>query len=256
VLDVDLSWWMPIYRRIAETLGLSEEEDRRAAGLMADLASGKSVEPYQLEELLAGRPVLVAWNGPNLERDLATIVGSVGRADFAVLAADGAAMTTYSLLGRVPDAIVSDLDGRNAVTLRLAEMGALPVVHAHGDNVPALQRWVPRLPRLLPTTQVEPVGPVRNFGGFTDGDRAAFLALAAGADGILLAGVDLTSSSPLDILRGKDLGFKRAKLGVAAWMVELLARDLGARVYVLPTARGLEGSGVKAVGDPSEVLLR
>ncbi len=256
MLDVDLSWWMPIYRRIAEMLGLSEEGDRRAAGLMADLASGKSVEPHQLEELLAGRHVLVAWNGPNLERDLATIVWSVGRVDFPVLAADGAAMTTYSILGRVPDATVSDLDGRNTVTLRLAEMGAVPVIHAHGDNVPALQKWVPRLPKLLPTTQVEPVGPVRNFGGFTDGDRAAFLAHAAGAEGILLAGVDLTSSSPLDVLRGKDLGFKRAKLGVAAWMIELLARDLGARVYVLPTARGLERSGAEVVENPSEVLLR
>ncbi len=251
--DVDPGWWMPVYRWIAERLGLSEEDDRRAASILADLAADRSVDADVVEEVLRGRPAVVAWNGPNLERDLVAIARSAGGREFSVLAADGAAMVTHSILGRV-DAIVTDLDGRNRVTARLAEMGALPVVHAHGDNVPSLLKWVSRLPTLLPTTQVEPVGPVRNFGGFTDGDRAAFLAHAAGADDILLVGVDLASSSPLDVFRGKDLAMKRAKLAVAGRMIGLLVRELGARVRILPTARGLEGSGARIVGDPSEVL--
>ena len=40
------------------------------------------------------------------------------------------------------------------------------------------------------TTQAQPIGNLYNFGGFTDGDRALFLAVALGASQITLAGMD------------------------------------------------------------------
>jgi uncharacterized Rossmann fold enzyme len=40
------------------------------------------------------------------------------------------------------------------------------------------------------TTQSIPEGKLYNFGGFTDGDRAIFLAVELGAEKIFLAGMD------------------------------------------------------------------
>jgi uncharacterized Rossmann fold enzyme len=90
------------------------------------------------------------------------------------------------------DLMVTDLDKTPDTACALTHEGVPVAVHAHGDNVPAVERWVPRLDGeyLLPTTQAEPRGPVRNYGGFTDGDRAAFLADAFGAAELRFPGWD------------------------------------------------------------------
>jgi uncharacterized Rossmann fold enzyme len=76
--------------------------------------------------------------------------------------------------------------------VRLTERGVPVAVHAHGDNDGAIRKVVPDCDGafVLPTTQAEPHGPVRNFGGFTDGDRAAFLADHLGAARLVLVGWD------------------------------------------------------------------
>jgi uncharacterized Rossmann fold enzyme len=73
------------------------------------------------------------------------------------------------------------------------------VVHAHGDNVDALSEEVPRLKRVVGTTQSKPLDNVYNFGGFTDGDRCVFLAQEFGARSITLIGFDFkdTNVTPL-----------------------------------------------------------
>jgi uncharacterized Rossmann fold enzyme len=48
---------------------------------------------------------------------------------------------------------------------------------------------------VLATTQAAPRGAVGNHGGFTDGDRAAFLADAAGAERLVFAGWDFDDPS-------------------------------------------------------------
>ena len=69
------------------------------------------------------------------------------------------------------------LDG---ATDRLPELNLGPpivVVHAHGDNIPLLNNWVPRFPGLLvATTQAAPLPHVHNFGGVHGCDPAAFAA--------------------------------------------------------------------------------
>jgi len=61
------------------------------------------------------------------------------------------------------------------------------VIHGHGDNMDALKEWVPKFEgELLCTTQTDPVERVHNFGGFTDGDRGAYIADHFGADSISL----------------------------------------------------------------------
>ncbi|MFW5966056.1 MAG: 6-hydroxymethylpterin diphosphokinase MptE-like protein, partial [Persicimonas sp.] len=91
------------------------------------------------------------------------------------------------------DWMVTDLDKNPETVRRLAARGPPVAVHAHGDNLAALASVVPECPAgsVLPTTQAEPRDHVMNVGGFTDGDRAAFLADHLGAADLAFVGWDL-----------------------------------------------------------------
>ncbi|MGQ0534622.1 MAG: hypothetical protein ACT4PT_00940, partial [Methanobacteriota archaeon] len=61
----------------------------------------------------------------------------------------------------------------------------------------ALRMRLHRFPGpVLGTCQVMPFGRLANFGGFTDGDRACFLAEEMGAKEVLLAGFDFENPGP------------------------------------------------------------
>jgi hypothetical protein len=63
-------------------------------------------------------------------------------------------------------------------------------VHAHGDNIDKLEKYVPLLHSIVGSTQSVPLKNVYNFGGFSDGDRCVFLAKEFGAAKINLIGFD------------------------------------------------------------------
>jgi hypothetical protein len=83
------------------------------------------------------------------------------------------------------------MDGEIKDIVDAIRRGSVAVIHAHGDNMKVLESWVPRIEKALGSTQVEPRQHVHNFGGFTDGDRSAFLAEEANARRIVLMGMDL-----------------------------------------------------------------
>ena len=106
-----------------------------------------------------------------------------------------------------PDIVVSDLDS-NPVFLKKAEnLGAIIIVHAHGDNIDNMKNFVPRFKRVLGSTQVMPLSKVYNFGGFTDGDRCVFLADEMNAKSITLVGMDFE-----DDVRPSDFKESNTKL--------------------------------------------
>lgn len=192
--------WAPVYREILVEFGFSRDEDEEAARLLKGLLSGRegdlSIE--DLDSMIRGRRVLVCGNGPNLSGELEEILKErvhPGRSDTAsiddlvVIAADGAT-TPLLAVGVVPDVIVTDLDGFLPDIIAANLMGSAVVVHAHGDNKAALKEYVPRLKRVLGTTQSVPLEGVYNFGGFTDGDRSVFLARSFGAEEIRIIGFD------------------------------------------------------------------
>jgi len=172
--------WEGFYKKIREDLGISEEADREAARLLDTL-----VEPPELERLegrIREREVALFGAGPSLEEMKAVPSG-------VRISADGA---TSFLMERdiVPDIIVTDLDGRIEDLVSANERGSLVVVHAHGDNAKLIERHAKKFERPLGTTQTRPFGNLLNFGGFTDGDRAAYLAEHFGASRIDLYGMD------------------------------------------------------------------
>lgn len=183
--------WEPIYQEILEEFGFSREEDEEAARLLQRLLLGREndLSPEDLSSMIRGREVVVCGNGPSLRRELKKFLVELDTGEIAVIAADGAT-TAILAAGVLPDVIVTDLDGFLPDIIAANERGSVLVVHAHGDNMDALKEYVPRLTKVLGTTQSEPMDGVFNFGGFSDGDRCVFLARNFGARRIRIIGFD------------------------------------------------------------------
>ncbi|NUB92122.1 DUF115 domain-containing protein [Haloterrigena sp. SYSU A121-1] len=178
--------WEPVYEAICRDFGYDRTGDERARDVLASLT-----DDFDLDRLssLRDATVAVAGAGPSLESASAL---ERARAADAVVAAS-TAVDTLAANGIDADCMVTDLD-KNPETVRRLTGAETPVaVHAHGDNVPLVRDVVPDCASefVLPTTQAAPRGPVRNFGGFTDGDRAAFLADHLGAAELAFVGWDL-----------------------------------------------------------------
>ncbi len=185
--------WEPLYLAILEDFGFSRHRDVEAAELLRELLQGKENSLLAAEALLSGRRAVVCGNAPCLSRELEEIKS--GQVEDAVfLAADGATtvLLEHSIL---PAIIVTDLDGPFPAILKANKLGSIAVVHAHGDNLDALKRYVPLLDRVMGTVQCQPSEGLYNFGGFTDGDRAVFLAKEMGAGSIDLLGFDFDDQS-------------------------------------------------------------
>jgi uncharacterized Rossmann fold enzyme len=214
--------WEPHYRAICAQFGYREADDRAAAWELHALVP-PTRRLRELGVLLRNRRnVAIVGAGPSLERTPpAALAGQV------VVACDGA--TTWLRENRVlPDVVVTDLDGRPQDLLWAAAQGSSMAVHAHGDNRPALRDLAPRLgPQLYGTYQCAPelgLEPMRNVGGFTDGDRAVLLCEALGARAALLVGFDFRAPPGRHSFRW-DPATKPAKL---AW-AERLVGEAAAR---------------------------
>jgi uncharacterized Rossmann fold enzyme len=215
--------WSPVYEEILADFGFGREADEQARDELARLLS--ETPPFDLDRLdVTGETVAIAGAGPSLTggetgealtggetgdagtKDTGPGDAETGDADPApknaeldrVREADAvfAASTAAEVLrdeGVEIDCVVTDLDGTPETAQTLTESGTPVAAHAHGDNVAQVRHWIPRFDaeHVLATTQARPVGPVRNFGGFTDGDRAAFLADHLGAAELTFVGWDL-----------------------------------------------------------------
>jgi len=185
---MEFSTWEPVYDAIRADLGYDRAGDEAARADLAEL-----VDAFDLGRLgeTDGSTVAVAGAADTLPEE----VEGAAAAD-VVFAASTAADTLLEAGVRV-DLMITDLD-KNPDTARALTIEGIPVaVHAHGDNRDAVDVHVPPMETswVLPTTQAAPAGPVRNFGGFTDGDRGAFLADHLGAGELVFPGWDLDDFS-------------------------------------------------------------
>ena len=191
---MQFSEWEPHYQEIVEYFGFDRAADEEAARLLATLLDRDNL--LSLASLTDGNEVTVCGNAPCLKDEITKITG-------IVFAADAAAEVLDSH-GIVVDAIFTDLDGATDRIIELNREGTIIVIHAHGDNMPLLNYWVPRFRgKVVGTTQAAPLPHVYNFGGFSDGDRAVFAADELGASKITLAGFDLDDENVDPMKRGK-----------------------------------------------------
>ena len=182
---MEFQFWEPIYTEILEDFGFSRIRDEEAALLLSELLKDKKRSMDEAAQRLCGRAAAICGNAPSLAKELE----GLQERDLAFVAADGA-MAVLLSKGVAPDIVVTDLDGPFDAIRSASLMGSLIVIHAHGDNLDALQKYVPLLDQAIGTTQCQPPEGLYNFGGFTDGDRCVFLARALGAASIRLLGFD------------------------------------------------------------------
>lgn len=219
--------WEPIYGKIAEDFNFPLEKEKQSADILNKLLEKKNLYSIKkLEDLIAGNEVIVFGAGPSLEPSLIThkkeFVGKLK------IAADGA---TSALLKNnvLPDIIITDLDGKVSDQLDANSKGSIAIIHAHGDNIDDVKNYVPEFKGdVIGTTQIDPKSyeNIHNFGGFTDGDRAVFLADSYHAKKIYLIGFDFDGGiGKYSFPENKDKNLKLKKLKWCKYLIDLLKKD-------------------------------
>jgi uncharacterized Rossmann fold enzyme len=204
--------WDQYYVKILDYFGFSREDDEEAARLLSSILPGNDIS--LLTDTISGSDIIVAGNAPSLPDD-------IKKTDFEgkiVIAADAAARVMKKG-GVIPDIVFTDLDGLDDDVLEMNEAGTILAVHAHGDNMPLVKSWVPKMKGpVVGTTQSTPLENVYNFGGFSDGDRGVFAAYELGAKSVSLIGFDLDDKSVDPV--------KHGKLMIARKLLHLLGHDI------------------------------
>ena len=228
---MEFGLWEKYYTEILDDFGFSRENDEKSAKLLDEILSTEGC--LTLDELgeftCFSDKFIIFGAGPSLKDHVTFLKENCNLKDYVLLAADGA--TTALVDEKIaPDIIATDLDGNLDDILLANFRGANIVIHAHGDNIEKIAHLTPFFTSILGTTQAQPIGNLYNFGGFTDGDRALFLAVALGASQITLAGMDFGDtvtrySRPnikTDTAKADD--FKRKKLQYAEkftqWIID------------------------------------
>lgn len=143
------------------------------------------------------RPCIIVAPGPTLEELFCKFFDTpeVDVSGYFIIAVDGAARRFLEKNKNV-DVVVTDLDGLS--TEQIIELhdnySATIIVHGHGNNVNKIQAFFDTISldeRYVFTTQIEATIRVANLGGFTDGDRAIFAAIALGFKRVHLLAMDL-----------------------------------------------------------------
>ena len=188
---MEFGLWERYYTKILDDFGFSRSGDENSAKVLDEILSEEGCLTLDdLSQIVGFSDKFIVFGaGPSLKEHIIYLKENYDLRDYVLVSADGA--TTALIEERLsPDIVATDLDG-NIDDILLANLrGANIAVHAHGDNLEQIIKITPFFNNVLGTTQAQPVGNLYNFGGFTDGDRAMFLAVALGASEITLAGMD------------------------------------------------------------------
>lgn len=220
--------WFPYYQDIRRQFGYSTETDQQAADVLSKLIRRKALDIKILRRKIEGKQIIVIGAGKSLENSTAFL--KKNKKSIKIVA-DGA---VQALIERKikPDIVVTDLDGNLSFLYEAERIGAIMVVHAHSDNIDKLKKIIPKFKHVIGSTQMMPVKNVHNFGGFTDGDRCAFLAEEFGAGEIILVGMDFgreIGRYSKDFI--KDPKLKMEKMRVARKLLEMLSKRSSSRLF-------------------------
>lgn len=188
MINVTYNNWNKWYEKILTDFNFSRLDDEKSASVLNSLIDKK----YEIinQHLSNLDKCIVFGAGPSLKRHIQLIKSQLDYKNYVLIAADGA---NTALLEEdiIPDVIVTDLDGDMDRIMESNQKGSILYVHAHGDNMDLIQKYVPSLKNIIPTTQSNVHDLLENYGGFTDGDRAVHIAVyALKMKTILLAGMD------------------------------------------------------------------
>jgi len=188
---MDFKKWEIYYRKILKDFIFSAEDDEKSACILDQILENKKVLPLKkIDDLIKDNDIVVFGGGSSLKKSFEKHIDFIKNK--IKITADGA--TTLLIENDVhPDIVVTDLDGKIQDQLKANNEGSIVIVHAHGDNIKNIKKIVTKFNgQLIGTTQTNPKKYINlhNFGGFTDGDRAVFLADHFKAKKIFLIGFD------------------------------------------------------------------
>ena len=217
---------MTEYRNICRILEIDPKKDEEATKVADELSRGRPLALGELKKTIEGRDVVVFGAGPSLEEK----IKDLEKNERVFICSDG---TVSALLenGFVPEVNVTDLDGKIEDILRANELGTITVIHAHGDNIDKIEEHLSKFKeKIVLTTQTTPTRTVKNFFGFTDGDRAVALARYFRAREIELIGFDFGDvvgkySNPAMPENHKAPRRKKKKLEIAEHLVDKFLKN-------------------------------
>ncbi len=225
-----IAGWNTRYSEILDKFGYSKRQDSESAFLL-NLMIKKRFSQKKIEKIIKGKTVFVVGAGPSL---LKTISILKKHKKIPIIVADGAAKALLEHNVR-PKIVVTDLDGNRNMLKKIGNTDTIMVVHAHGDNIANLS-IVEQFKNCIGTTQGIPFGKLDNFGGFTDGDRAVFLAHHFGASNVILFGMDFGKTiGKYSKDRVIDKKTKIKKLRFAKKLLGWLASKSKTRMYTTTT---------------------
>ena len=178
-------YWYPL---IMDDFGFSRVDDELSAKILNDEI--RKIGKFDINHVHVNNQCIIFGAGPSIKKHIGYIKEHVFIENYTLIAADGA---TTALIeeGIIPDFIVTDLDGKIGSIIEANKRGSVLHVHAHGDNIDKIEKYLPKLDKIIPTCQSNPFDLLENYGGFTDGDRAAHIAVySLKMTKIILAGMD------------------------------------------------------------------
>ena len=179
-----VSGWKSRYSEILKEFKYDEKQDRESA-VYLDSILGESRNYEKISKKIRGQSVIIIGAGPSLLRSIPRLKQVKKAIKIAADSALGPLLENEVF----PDVVVTDLDGDKKDLEKVGKTRCIIVVHAHGDNKEELG-MVKKFKNCVGTTQSKPFNRIKNFGGFTDGDRCVFLADHFGAKKIVLMGMD------------------------------------------------------------------
>jgi len=214
-----------LYKDIVQILNLDEKKDAKSAKILSKISCGMQKQILDLKYVkkrITCKNIIIFGAGPSLVSGMEQLLKLKNFDCFVKICADGAAK---ALVERkiIPDFIVSDLDGDIDAIKEANEKGTILIIHAHGDNIEAIKRYVPKFKNLILTTQTNlKLKNLHNFGGFTDGDRCVFFALKFKPKVMVLAGMDFGNKigKYSKKISGERVKFKLKKLKIGKILIE------------------------------------
>jgi uncharacterized Rossmann fold enzyme len=176
--------WDSKYREILKEFDFNKQEDTDSAVLLDSILNEEN-HLKNICKLIENQTVFIVGAGPSLSYAIPILQRYK---KIIKIVADSAVKPLIDN-GIKPDIVVTDLDGDEKTFRKIGKSKTIFVVHAHGDNISKLN-LIENFKNCVGTTQTKSFGKVYNFGGFTDGDRAVFLASYFNAKKIILFGMD------------------------------------------------------------------
>ena len=260
--------WAKMYAKIVNEFGYDVAKDQESAVVLESVIKESDAETT-ISKMIREKTVFVVGAGPSLSSATTHIKRCIEGKSFALSSATSSSSSSSSTSKKnvktkkiesptivisadsatqwlvknkiIPDIIVTDLDGDLELFESIAHtQQTIFVVHAHADNQDKLH-MAKKFRNCIGTAQTEcPPGKIHNFGGFTDGDRAVFLASHYGADKIILFGMDFGDKvgrhSKTEM---QDREIKIAKLKKGRELLECLAVHTKSKLYT--TSKPIQG---------------